>query len=125
VNFNGTPLVWSLRGPDARNRTSTASIASKRCEGTLNLANELAGLQNLIAALFPNPTNGRFTLQLNRELTQVRVRLFDAFGKEFTVPVSGLGTSTLEVDVQALPAGLYSLRVESAQGVQVMRVVKL
>jgi glycosidase len=32
VPFNGSNLVWSLRGPDNANRTSTASAGSKRCQ---------------------------------------------------------------------------------------------
>lgn len=31
VAFDGTNLVWSLKGPDGQNRTATASSAAKRC----------------------------------------------------------------------------------------------
>lgn len=31
VPFNGANLVWSLKGPDGQNRTSTASSGSRRC----------------------------------------------------------------------------------------------
>jgi hypothetical protein len=31
VRFNGSNLVWSLKGPDGKNRTATASSTSKAC----------------------------------------------------------------------------------------------
>ena len=31
VAFDGTNLVWSLKGPDGQNRTATAASGSKRC----------------------------------------------------------------------------------------------
>lgn len=67
---------------------------------------------------YPNPTNGRVDLQLGAEVANVRsVELFDASGRsvmQVKKPVSGNINGVL--DVSALPAGVYQVRLIQADG---------
>ena len=69
--------------------------------------------------LFPNPTNGSLTLQLPDFLGQeVAVRIHDAYGRQvFAIPVQELQNPSINLNLteQALPNGVYSLAVSTAE----------
>ena len=77
--------------------------------------------------LYPNPTRGSFTLMLPAELgrTPVSVKIINQLGQlvsERTVAMTAAGASA-QFDASALAPGVYSLRLTSANGQVVKRVV--
>jgi hypothetical protein len=79
------------------------------------------GDQELMVKAFPNPSNGRFSLQANSEDVD-RMRLFDISGKEFSENMDvKIVTGFLSlVDISNLPSGIYVLWV----GNNFLRLVK-
>jgi len=90
------------------------------------LASQNARLSQQVQ-LFPNPAHGGFTLLLPAELGQqaVVVQVLNQLGQQVaarTVPMTAAGAST-GFDTSVLAPGIYSLRLMSAKGLVVKRVV--
>jgi len=76
--------------------------------------------------LFPNPTSGLLTLDvpgLTGNTTRLNARLLDVTGREVSAPFSRAGASRLDLDLTALPAGIYFLQLRDSAGRGVMRRV--
>ena len=73
--------------------------------------------------VFPNPVSDRATLDFGAELTDAELTLTDWNGRPVLRRVAS-GTRAV-LDLQALPAGAYTLSVRSTSGVRVLRLVKL
>ena len=82
----------------------------------------IAGLE--IGATYPNPAAGRASVNLTLDRAMdVTVRLYDLTGRQIATLVDGqlaAGQTPVAVDAQALPAGVYVLRV-AADGQVVSR----
>ncbi|WP_210522088.1 T9SS type A sorting domain-containing protein [Hymenobacter terricola] len=97
--------------------------------GYLTLRNPLATRtsQNGPAfALAPNPTSGRTTLFVNLTTTQqVRVEVLDVVGRRvYNRPAQTVaaGAQELTLDLGQRPAGLYTVRLSSTQGVRTQKL---
>jgi len=78
-------------------------------------------------AVYPNPGNGEFQLELNNTQTgAVQVQVFDALGRSVLTRTFAKPGSTLQqtLDLRALSMGVYQLRVTQPQGVSVVKLVK-
>ncbi len=65
--------------------------------------------------LFPNPTaDGRVTLTLAPVAPNARLTVLDAAGRTVLTRALSAGTTRYELDVRALPAGVYAVRVGTA-----------
>jgi hypothetical protein len=74
-------------------------------------------------SLFPNPAQEVVNIETTGTLTNMAVTVYDAQGKALirsTVPTNG----TKQLDVSALPAGMYTVSIQSDQGMAVKRFVK-
>jgi ELWxxDGT repeat protein len=76
------------------------------------------------AKAFPNPTQDRFTLQLEEELTEAQFRIYDLSGKVVQQGVWPAGTRQHEFELSTLAAGIYQLELRNAQGRLVVEIVK-
>lgn len=73
----------------------------------------------------PNPTSGRITVGLPAGADAgAGVVLVDVLGKTHGVPGRVLDGKRLELDLGALPAGVYLLHVRTATGSGSVRVMK-
>ena len=71
--------------------------------------------------LYPNPNNGRFTIN-NEQLIINSVQVYDVYGKLLkTVEVDA---NTIELDVRELASGMYFVRVSTEKGVVIKSFVK-
>jgi hypothetical protein len=96
--------------------TANNSIVVSGCVG---LNNVTASANGLVA--YPNPTNGVFTLSFNNGLEK-QVTVTDLTGK---VVYSTTSTSqVLDINIANLANGIYSVKVQSNQSIEVIKVVK-
>lgn len=79
-----------------------------------------------LLALAPNPTSGRVTVQLVQATAQpAALQVLDALGREvYQQQLPAAATQEQTLDLQALPAGVYLVRVASASGVATRRLVR-
>jgi hypothetical protein len=71
-------------------------------------------------SVFPNPSNGIITVTANEAITKVFVA--DLSGKMITEVTAN--DAKVEVDLSAYAPGAYVLRIATASGVQMVKVVK-
>ena len=71
--------------------------------------------------VYPNPNNGRFTVRSPVASDQMTFRLVNSIGQELAE--FGIGTGTVNVDLEDLAAGMYTLRWTSRSGTGTRTVI--
>lgn len=77
----------------------------------------------LSASLYPNPSNGYLRVELDRNVQQANVLIFDLLGREVMTSQIRSGYRT-EFDLSTLPQGLYVVTVNSETGTTSAKLVK-
>lgn len=72
-------------------------------------------------SFYPNPTEGKFTIVAQQNLTDVALTLFDLSGRQTALPFSVVGQN-LEVELSVNP-GMYFIRISAAQGEATIKVI--
>jgi len=79
------------------------------------------------ASVYPNPTNGKFVLQLDGYYKEnISVDVLDVIGRKTDAIVWNIdnGINKKELDFSSYLPGVYFLKLQSKQGVQTLRIVK-
>ena len=100
---------------------------------TITLVNSATGIVDIglnSIELFPNPTNGTFTLRgissANWRMESLNLKLFDAMGKQVLHQTfeSNQLTRGVTIDLAPMNQGVYFLRIQADKGTRVMKVVR-
>jgi hypothetical protein len=111
--------IYKLTGRDPLNCAGYDSVTV-----TVNLPQSLEkGQFGSHFNLFPNPTTGKVVVDLGRELENVRVEVLDMTGKVVWIHREA-AASTLELDLSALPASSYSVKIIHGDNAKVLGVIK-
>ncbi len=139
IPFDGNAMTWYITTYESTNSTSTSSSASStsnKCSGTTSTFTEgiKTGGEEVtddIAAkdevrVFPNPATMRATIYTAKELTSVRdIRIADVFGRYSPVKiVRRISSNAVEIDISALPKGVYFVKVQTIDGLKTVSLVK-
>nr|MBX2877857.1 DUF3616 domain-containing protein [Saprospiraceae bacterium] len=74
-------------------------------------------------SVYPNPSRGLLQVEVSEEVQLEQLEVFDINGRPvLRQQLSSFGSFRL--DLSALPAGLYSLRIRADQGTSVQRIIK-
>jgi hypothetical protein len=108
------PYVFSVQGADANGCVSSASISimGSRCVGISESV-----LTDVM--IYPNPANEVVTIRV-QELKKVSV--YDVTGRLVMSKTSD--QSELNLDVKAIPAGIYQVTVEAGTGAGTYKLIK-
>jgi len=87
------------------------------------------GLTKTLAAtaidLYPNPSNGNATLDFNGTFDDVSVIVYKADGSHvYNADMSTVADASKPLELEELPAGVYFVEVNTAQGKLVKRMIK-
>ena len=74
----------------------------------------------MTASVSPNPINGKATITAN--VTDGEVVVYDLLGKPATV--AKLMNGQAEIDLNHVAEGVYMARINSAEGITVIKLVK-
>ncbi len=96
-----------------------ATLAT-RAFGPRSLALGGTALDDAIGRPWPNPTVGRISFTASRATA---VDVFDALGRSVYSSRVSVPSAVLEVDLSAVPPGVYAVRVTTPEGVGTRRVV--
>ncbi|MVN74899.1 T9SS type A sorting domain-containing protein [Hymenobacter sp. HMF4947] len=118
----GAATTWQAQGTD--NFTGLGSYTSTACATVLAVRGASAGRPTL--TIYPNPATGHASLLLpGAPATQpATVEVLDAVGRlvrHLTAPLGA--TLPAELGLTGLPAGLYAVRVATAEGQYIGRLV--
>jgi endonuclease I len=116
----GAATTWQAQGTD--NFAGVGSYTSTACATPLAVRGPGAAGQ---LELYPNPATGRVSLRLPGAATRsATIEVLDALGRtvrQLAAPVGEATAATLEL--AGLPAGLYAVRLHTAAGLYLGRLV--
>ena len=110
--------VCTVSGTNANGcvNTITLTIFSAKCVG---IETNNATLTNLL--VYPNPSVGEFTVELNNGLTKY-INVMDVSGRLVLSSTSDLDVTP--INIQHLSNGIYYVKVKSNNAVNVLKIVK-
>jgi len=73
-------------------------------------------------AVYPNPSSGKFSIDLNNNRGMVMVSLYDIHGK-FVISLNKQTPAIITIDGSQLEAGIYSCRIQSSTRTEIRKVV--
>jgi hypothetical protein len=79
------------------------------------------GFTAKVFAMYPNPANGKVTLQLQEDLNNAQVSITDMLGK--TVLTKNIKEMQSELNISSLQAGIYFVKLESGNKKEVQKLV--
>jgi len=75
--------------------------------------------------LYPNPTTGKFQLQLvNSDLSGTEILVFNSLGQQLTIDYNKLNSNTIEIDLSSKEAGIYFVRIGEGDKLMTLRLMK-
>lgn len=93
-----------------------------RIESVTGMSEELLDLG---LALYPNPVGGeQITIKISEPIGNTQIRLFDTRGFEIKSLQLSKTYNQFNIDLKGISQGLYMLKLESARGTAVWKVVK-
>jgi len=125
----------SLNASAAGTRTATLTIASNDSDEAsyvINLtatASTATGITNSLSNdaidIYPNPSNGSMFIEFRGSYDKVEITVYNALGyKVYFDSASSINSNELPLLVGGLPAGVYFVEINTAQGKAVKRIVK-
>ena len=105
---------------------SGAGCASSSSAGqAVTVTGTAAALPTQLVQLAPNPTEGRAALLLTQPLTAAApLLIFDATGRQVLETTVPAGATRHELDLTALPVGVYAVRLLTPEGTVTRRLVR-
>ncbi len=115
---NSSTYNYYVTGTDANGCSSVDTIALKvdKCTGITKITNQSSGL-----SVYPNPTNGEFTVELNNGLTK-NIQISDVTGRIILTEVTSEDKAT--VNINAYSKGIYYVKIQSDNAIEVIKVIK-
>jgi len=103
-------------GTNSCKGNTTVSQIVEACTGIS--ANQL---QTGAVKVFPNPTNGVFTIEMpNAQMNSVE--LLDISGR--LISTTTIGDSKTDIDLSSLASGIYYARIQSDKGSEIVKIIK-
>lgn len=129
-SYNYYPDIFSIHCP-----TDSVCYAVGRYQyiyKTTNAGGPLIGVginENKVQTnglrVYPNPASNSVTLEWSKELQVQSLAVFDYLGREVQREQVSNNTSSIQLDVSALPQGMYFLHLQTEKDLQTAKFIKL
>jgi hypothetical protein len=116
VTDNGSPILYSEQSVTVT-VTATATLMTTTATNELTV-NKAAAEERGTASLFPNPVVSSFTVRLEKQATDVNLRIADAKGAVVHQKQYNGVAHQLQVNVATLKPGSYIVTLETKNGMQ-------
>ena len=105
-----------------------SSMTESPAEGMVysfsNCTADLASNSKQLSAIYPNPAETSVTIELNEQKTYTELTIQNLQGAEIK-RIELENSSSLEVDLEEIPAGVYFILLRSEKDIETHRVLKL
>ncbi|MCP4443334.1 MAG: T9SS type A sorting domain-containing protein [Aureispira sp.] len=100
------------------NKDATATYSTACLTNVERVANKAIEI-----TAFPNPTQGAFSIQLDKSYSEVSVQVYNTTGKQVFAQ-NYTSAQYLELDLDEAATGMYMVKVQTADGDAVLKVLK-
>ncbi|PWI30461.1 bacillolysin [Flavobacteriaceae bacterium LYZ1037] len=97
-------------------------ITVYNCDMSLSIA-DFESLQNTIK-VYPNPSNGEFTLKNLNNIDLIKAEIFDINGRLINTIDLSNGQSLYTIDITQVTSGIYFMNVHAKNATRVMKLIK-
>ncbi|WDO14364.1 T9SS type A sorting domain-containing protein [Flavobacterium sp. WW92] len=74
--------------------------------------------------LYPNPTNGIVTVEFSRDVTAEKIEVYSITGQLILSDTNKTAHSSRQFNMERFPSGVYLVKITTAQGTQVKRLMR-
>ena len=74
--------------------------------------------------LYPNPTNGMVTVEFSRDVTAEKIEVYSITGQLILSDTNKTAHSSRQFNMERFPSGVYLVKITTAQGTQVKRLMR-
>ncbi len=132
-NFNGNPIVEATNQfytPTADGFYSVTVMGTDGCSATSNILSFtttgiLSTLQNISLSIYPNPSNGQLSVDLDSAVNEdITLRIYNTVGELVYSKIIAHGNRLLTLDITgSISSGIYSLVLQGNSGTKVQKVI--
>jgi hypothetical protein len=91
-------------------------------QASLNVLADISELENMGIAVYPNPSNGKFVIQIKQLIKESSYKLFDISGKQ--LQAKNIIDNKQIVDIQDLEKGVYILKLNIGARELFIKIIK-
>ena len=74
--------------------------------------------------LYPNPSNGKFTISSDKRMRIEKIIVFDNLGQNILdLHVNNLAGAPIEIDISSFISGIYVARIYSSEGISAVKLI--
>ncbi len=115
LSVGTTTVVWTVEDESGNQKVYSSEITIYEYGTSIDESKELE------TNLYPNPTNGIFTIDLSNIEAQ-KVKVINSTGKEIMeLPAENL---KMQIDLSKFPSGIYTLKIQTEDGMKVEKIIK-
>ena len=129
VPYDGNQITWQVTSN--KNNGSKGAIPANSSNTQCNKSAEADALEEATGedgkgiTLYPNPSSGKVYIQLNGLMIEGKdINVFDVYGKSHHLGLIQSSDYQVEIDLTGLSAGLYLVRIDTGDNIEVFRVLK-
>jgi hypothetical protein len=131
VPFDGVKLTWTVQSFNGQGHKSSSASSASSKSSKCNKSAEAEGPPVVLTEetpdvlAYPNPVRDLLHINLETvEGTFKSLSVFDTFGRSYPVELISNDEQVLEVNMSGLSQGLYFVRLNFADKVEVVRIIK-
>jgi hypothetical protein len=119
-------LTGSFNTPSVSFGTIKLTKTGSSTSFIARLGDKTTGLKKVVKrddnfSVFPNPTNGRFTININSTISSVEI--YNLPGARIYSDIKPSQQTSCEIDISGQPKGIYLVKVNSGIGNNIRKIV--
>jgi hypothetical protein len=125
VTDNGSPVLYSEQSVTVT-VTATASTTSMVAADATTITQQAEPTTEIAGTtLYPNPVSSSFTVRMKAPVAQLTFAILDVKGSVVYTKKQTVGGQQFQINATALTPGQYLLQLETEQGIEVLKFIKL
>jgi hypothetical protein len=121
---NVGPNTVTLTVTDNSGNTATGTATVTITDPTNFCGLSVPEFGDIKMRLYPNPTNGIVTVEFSRDITAEKIEVYSITGQLILSDTNTTTQSSRQFNMERFPSGVYLVKITTAQGTQVKRLMR-
>ncbi|MGQ0829616.1 MAG: glycoside hydrolase family 9 protein [Bacteroidota bacterium] len=120
---------WTITEPGIYTQAAYIRMLSKFLTSACNITTGMSALKainsGLVQAVYPQPAENKVTIKFYEQQTKLNYIVFDISGKELMNKTNIVNPGeTLDIELSSIAAGIYFIKVNTADKTEVRKIIK-